>query len=225
MDAERDINKMVHPSVLKNLKNFNEYLRKQGTAVTDNPVGIEKILNEFSDTKRYQINFHWDSMGFMLFQGCSLSNDSSSYFKGNTIEIDFGSFYSLIKPTMLETFYIQEQPDFSFMRLGYQGLAPTGLNEDHEMLKKEFGYEAYKKNSRGIISLEEHEQRFYDYDNGYRENLPEEAITIHRELRGGNFMIVSKGSVLNASKYDVEMRDIAKNGINSKYFPKIELIH
>ena len=215
--------KMRSPQNEKYVNVFNEYLKQQGTSVTDNPVGIEKILNEFNDTNKYQVNFHWSKGGWMTFENCKLNKE--------TLEINFDSFKNLVKPIALETFYFPNDPDFSFMRLSYQGLEPSGVNENYEFLIEEIGHEEYVRVGEKNYPRDVLDRVSIDYDN-YLENenygkkfLPDNTEAILRELRDGQFMIVSKGSVLNSSKFEGYMKDIAKKGIDSKYFPQIELIH
>lgn len=146
----------------------------------------------------------------MTFEGCRL--------EGDILKIDFGC-DNLIKPTLLETFYFNKEPDFNFMRLGYKGLEPTGLYEDNPERRQE----EYVVEHGGLLPRSYWDQDISGYgEDGDEVRLSKEARLEAREVKDGHFLIVSKGSILNSIQYEDTKSDLAQKGRNSGCYREIK---
>ncbi len=198
---------------------FNAYLKKQapaGYSTTDNPVGIERILQEFADTEKYQVNFHWDEYKFLMFERCTLGPE-------RIMTLDMNGSY-LLRPVLLETCYFPKQEDCSFMRLAYQGLKPSGVysKEDYPRHRDEIGFEEYARAGGRNYDHSILEQGFLEHDEyGDEIPLPNDATSVVRFLRDGHFLIVSKGSVFNANHMNKSRYDLQERGREAVAYEEI----
>jgi len=196
---------------------FNDYLEliaKGGKYIrTSDLRGIEMILSEFGNTEKYQVNFHWEDVGWMTFGGCELKED--------VLELKWDKGWThLIRPLFLEVYYFSQEPDVSFMRLGYSGLEPTGLYPI-ESLKGLRG-EEYVRDGREVFPRECLESGVTGYDEAGDEILlSEEAEVETRAIIEGHFLIVSKGSILNDGRFDRFRQDLTKKGKESRYYGEL----
>ena len=197
---------------------FNEYLRQkapEGEACCDNLVGIERILSKFADRERYRVNFHWGN-SFIEFYGCSLN--------GDTLEIMSGGGPKVVKPTLLETFYFGNKQNLSFMRLGYEGLEPSSVDDD-DITEEELpalDLQEYVRIGKKLHPRSVLDQGFLDYDDSGREiPLPEDKELVVRFLTPGHFMITSYGSFVNSSRLNQMRISLEEKGRDSDYYQQM----
>ncbi len=201
---------MHHENSEKFTEAFIDYLRQCNAGkehtTTNNLVGIERTLQEFSDTKTYQANFFWENGGWYTFKGCNLDQE--------ILEIDFGVTYE-VRPIQLETFFFASRPDFSCMRLAYQGLPLSGANPAEELEGSRT--EEYVKEGDLFLPRSCWDAGIQGYDeSGAEIPLNDDAEFIVRELKAGHFLIVSKGTDLNND--DKMIQSLARDGKKSAVY-------
>jgi hypothetical protein len=205
---------------------FNQYLKRLAPeGFAEFKEGIEDKLKKFTDSK-YQVNFHWNN-GNIMFKNCKSTSDQQKEFnqrefyqsefnrKMLEVESDGGSFYQF-KPKKLEVFsFDSPREDFSFMRLGYQGLQLTGLNEEFPP-----NYELLARINNQLYSSEIFDLGFIETEHD-KIPLPDNIQRVERILRNGNLIIVSKGSALNDSQLNDIRLILQQKGKKARIYKKL----
>lgn len=183
------------------LDNFIFYLvNNKGKNILTDTRRIASYLDPLGDQNKYQVNLHWNDFGSIILS--SVRSDNL------VLHINSCPTY-LVKPKLLETFYFLRRPNLSFLRMEYQGLEPTGVND-------------YEKNnvprSENCVFYQGKFHPSSCWETGQTEEgylLGLEAELQVRELKDGAFMIVPKGNLLNTSDFNAHRNDIVNFGRNS----------
>jgi DUF971 family protein len=194
---------------------YNDYiahLAPQGHMITYDLAEMVDILSPFSDTNTFQVNAHWEQHLHMMVEGAKAN--------GDILELNMSGPY-LVKPVFLEAHHFDNNPDYDFMRMGFQGLHESGMNDSKRLF--EIGFEEYLDIDGDLYDRGALDQGFLGYDEvGDEIPIPPNMKHITRFVRDDFFTIVSKGGVLNDSQAEYEKTDVGRFGDYSRYFRRMQ---